>query len=268
MNHMQSILVIGDIHGHYQQLLHLLWQHTLVNKQLTWTGGTTTLVFLGDFVDRGPDGIAVLDLVMRLQSEAALAGGQVAALLGNHDLLLLAVRRFGMYRTVGMSADFRENWQRNGGCETDLAALTPRHLTWLMRLPALLQLDNRLFMHADSMFYTHYGRTITQVNRSLQALMQSNDTAAYVQLLNDFCDHGAFYHRDGARRAADVLRIFGGQQIIHGHMPICYMLDQPPATVTCPLYYNKNVCVNMDGGIGLDAPGFIGCLPAIRARPE
>ncbi len=136
MNPMQPILVIGDIHGHYQQLLHLLWQHTLVNKKGIWTGGTTILVFVGDFVDRGPDGIAVLDLVMRLQSEAALAGGQVAALLGNHDLLLLAVRRFGMYRTVGMSADFRENWQRNGGCETDLAAEALKRWSGLERWSA------------------------------------------------------------------------------------------------------------------------------------
>jgi hypothetical protein len=87
--------VIGDIHGQYTKLVSLLRNAELVDDTLSWKGGTTNLWFMGDFFDRGPDGIAVIDLVMRLQQEAQGAGGQVESLLGNHEVLILAAQRFG-----------------------------------------------------------------------------------------------------------------------------------------------------------------------------
>jgi len=39
----------------------------------------------GDCVDRGPHSVAVLQLMWRLQEEAAAAGGEVRLLLGNHE---------------------------------------------------------------------------------------------------------------------------------------------------------------------------------------
>ena len=41
----------------------------------------------GDYLDRGTDIRQVLDLLMRLEREAKSAGGQVIALLGNHELM-------------------------------------------------------------------------------------------------------------------------------------------------------------------------------------
>jgi serine/threonine protein phosphatase 1 len=68
--------VIGDIHGHARDLEALLRRT-----------GEEDLVFLGDYIDTGPDGRDVLaivdDLVLR---------GRAVALLGNHeDMLLQAV---------------------------------------------------------------------------------------------------------------------------------------------------------------------------------
>ena len=63
----------------------LLRSTNLVTDELRWGGDNATLCFVGDFVDRGPDGIGCIELVMRLQREAADAGGQVIALLGNHE---------------------------------------------------------------------------------------------------------------------------------------------------------------------------------------
>ena len=52
-------------------------------------GRDARLWLVGDLVDRGPDGVGVIELVRRLQRE-----GDVHCLLGNHELLLLAARRF------------------------------------------------------------------------------------------------------------------------------------------------------------------------------
>jgi len=47
-----------------------------------------TLVFLGDYVDHGPDSAAVLDWLVDFQSRA-----RIVALRGNHDNLMLKARR-------------------------------------------------------------------------------------------------------------------------------------------------------------------------------
>ena len=84
------IVAIGDVHGSYDKMLELLRGTDLVDEELSWVGGETHLVFVGDLVDRGPDDRPVLDLVKHLQQEAAAAGGQVHVLLGNHEVMNLS----------------------------------------------------------------------------------------------------------------------------------------------------------------------------------
>ena len=74
---MNRLFVIGDVHGQYEKLIGLLKKSSLVNQALTWIGGDATLCFLGDFFDRGPDGVSCIDLIMRLQRQAESAGGRV-----------------------------------------------------------------------------------------------------------------------------------------------------------------------------------------------
>ena len=114
------LYIMGDIHGQYEKLTGLLRDARLVDDELSWMGGAARLWFIGDFFDRGPGAIETVDLVMRLQAEAADAGGQVEALLGNHEPLILAAKRFGETRTA-RSGTFLWSWRRNGGDDSDLA---------------------------------------------------------------------------------------------------------------------------------------------------
>ena len=81
------IVAIGDVHGSYGHLISLLRGSGLTDAQLSWRGGESHLVFCGDLIDRGLEERAVLDLVRRLQADAAAAGGKVHALLGNHEIM-------------------------------------------------------------------------------------------------------------------------------------------------------------------------------------
>src|SRR5450631_3863885 len=87
--------VVSDVHGHVKDLVAALRQENLLDSDRAWCGGQARLTFLGDYFDRGPDGIAVVDLVRRLQDEAATSSGRVDALIGNHEILALGMRRFG-----------------------------------------------------------------------------------------------------------------------------------------------------------------------------
>jgi len=258
MSNIGRTYVIGDIHGQYTKLASLLRNAELVNDRLSWIGGTTNLWFMGDFFDRGPDGIAVIDLVMRLQQEAQVVGGQVESLLGNHEVLILAAQRFAEQASGGPGGTFLASWKYNGGQDADLAHLTTQHVEWISSLPAMAHAGEWLLVHADATFYTSYGSSIKKVNQAFKAILQSDNAAAFDQLLDDFAARGEFEdkHPDGKGRAEQFLRTFGGQRLIHGHTPI---RDTRP--VISPLIYANGLCFNVDSGMYLGHPGFLYELP-------
>jgi hypothetical protein len=83
------IVAIGDVHGAIDELRALLEAAELTDGDQHWTGGNNTLVQTGDLTDRGAGVRAVLDLMMRLETDAAEAGGQVLVVLGNHETMSL-----------------------------------------------------------------------------------------------------------------------------------------------------------------------------------
>jgi len=83
----QRIVAIGDVHGDYQQWVTLLRDAQIIDQKNRWTGGATHLVQTGDILDRGPDSRKVMELLMTLETQARRAGGQVHALIGNHEAM-------------------------------------------------------------------------------------------------------------------------------------------------------------------------------------
>jgi len=81
------VVAVGDVHGSYDPFLSVLRLAGLADEHGHWTGGKAHLVQTGDLLDRGKDAPKVLDLLMRLEGEARKAGGQVHALLGNHEVM-------------------------------------------------------------------------------------------------------------------------------------------------------------------------------------
>ena len=83
----------------------------LTDSSQRWTGGRTTLVQTGDFMDRGAGVKAVLDLLMRLETEASAAGGRVVVLLGNHETMNLMANTRDT--TPGAAGQLRDPGVRN-----------------------------------------------------------------------------------------------------------------------------------------------------------
>jgi hypothetical protein len=85
----ERVVAIGDVHGGYTQFVTILRAAGLIDGRERWVGGRALLVQTGDVLDRGSDSRKAVDLLRRLERDAANAGGRVHALLGNHEFMRL-----------------------------------------------------------------------------------------------------------------------------------------------------------------------------------
>jgi len=83
----ERIVTIGDVHGDYDRFVTLLRLTRLINQNNNWVGGETHLVQTGDVPDRGADSRKVMDLLMKLETQAENANGYVHAMIGNHEAM-------------------------------------------------------------------------------------------------------------------------------------------------------------------------------------
>jgi hypothetical protein len=263
---MDETYVMGDVHGDYTRLVSLLKEAGLVSEELRWKGGAngdSVLWFMGDFFDRANDGLAVVDLVMRLQREAEAAGspGGVRALMGNHEPLILSALWMPDLPTSGPAGTFYGDWKFNGGIDADLQGLKAEHVEWIVNLPALARVGDWLLMHADTSDYLQYGLSIEEVNRELKALLRRRDPVEYNALLGGWSRQFGDNRLTGHQNVDLVLRTFGALRLVHGHTQISNVTRQTLESVREALVYDGGRCVNVDGGLGEGGHGFIYRLP-------
>jgi hypothetical protein len=253
-----ATFLIGDLHGHYRDFERLLIGAGLCDKQLNWTGGSDSLWLMGDFFDRGASGIKCLDLTIKLQGQAIKDGGTVNSLLGNHELMILCAYYFQDHSTSANETVF-DQWLRWGGIESDFEGLTDQHADWISNLPAMAIVEDSLLVHADAMLYVNYGVTIDSVNEGFFQLMQSRDLPKWESTLAAFSEHMAFASlaMTGTQRARQLLNLYGGKQLVHGHTPIPYARQIEPEAVTEAWQYADDLCLNVDGGMYMGSPGFV-----------
>jgi hypothetical protein len=77
--------IIGDIHGHAAPLERLLGRLGYERRRGVYRHPDRQVVFLGDFIDRGPAIRETLDIVRRM-----IDAGVALAVMGNHELNALA----------------------------------------------------------------------------------------------------------------------------------------------------------------------------------
>lgn len=134
----QRVYAVGDIHGSLRQL------HSLVTRcERDAAGRPMKFVFIGDYIDRGPESRGVVEYVMNLQSRFA---ANAICLMGNHEALALwAIENDGN----------ANNWTLNGGDMTlrSYGAASARdipadHIEWFRSLQPAFDDGQRLFVHA------------------------------------------------------------------------------------------------------------------------
>ncbi|WP_261366740.1 metallophosphoesterase [Streptomyces sp. Je 1-79] len=266
------LYVVGDVHGYLDELVAALREQGLIDANGAWAAGNARLWFLGDFTDRGPDGIGVIDLVMRLSAEAAAAGGYCKALMGNHELLLIGAKRFGdtPVNSGAGTATFQAAWLLNGGQKNDMDRLQDVHLQWMSRLDAVVEEDGHLLMHSDTTAYLDYGSTIEDVNETVHEIINRNDADEVWDLFRKFTKRFAFRDDAGPQAVQELLATYGGGRVVHGHSPIPYLLGQvgtedgeggSDPVVDGPHVYADGLAIAMDGGVTMAGKLLVVQLP-------
>jgi len=161
-----SVFVVGDVHGEYDNLVALLRNVGLVDEHLRWIGGRAHLVLLGDLMDRGPDVTPVLWLAYRLEEEARQARGRVHVVLGNHEIMVM----MDDLRYVAP----REEMLAHRHATSYSTMFDPRESVlgrWLATKPAVLRINDVLYAHGGvAEPYTSY--SLRSYDETLAALMR------------------------------------------------------------------------------------------------
>ncbi|HLY12308.1 MAG TPA: metallophosphoesterase [Planctomycetota bacterium] len=247
----ERVVAVGDVHGDYDQFVAVLRSARLLDEKGAWIGGKAHLVQTGDILDRGPDSRKAMDLLIRLEAEAARAGGAVHALIGNHEAMnlygdlryvsegeLAAFRdaasekaRDELYRDYQKSAKgvvfddvSRKAWDADHplGYAEHRRAFGPEGVygRWIRGHHAVIRIDGTLFLHGGiSPKYADWGvRTINERIR----IELADFTKLEGGVVTD--DEGPLWYRGLALRGRElethvqtVLRNFGVDRIAIGH---------------------------------------------------
>lgn len=149
---MPKIWVIPDIHGCSRTLKALVENMILPEK-------SDHLIFLGDYIDRGPDSKGVIDYIIGLEEQ----GYHVTTLMGNHEDYCLTAWEDdqnikGFLGIVPKSKTQRE-WELYGGkqCIESFGVERPReipdkYIEWMKKLKYFVELDKFIVVHAGFNF--------------------------------------------------------------------------------------------------------------------
>jgi len=204
----ERVVAFGDVHGAYRELVSLLQSAGLLDGQLAWKGGTTHLVSVGDLLDRGADSRKVLDLLMRLETEARAAGGAVHVVAGNHEIMNVlgdfSYTSPGEYAAFAAEEDVELRAQQleaflafpehadlpRAELERRFATEFPpgwfahrqafssrgRYGQWILELPALLVIGDTVFVHGG-LPRTLAGNTLDEANARYRSAVSNYLTA-------------------------------------------------------------------------------------------
>ncbi len=149
-----GLIAVGDIHGCAISLDAILKK---VNLQ-----PDDHIVFIGDYIDRGPDSKGVIDRLIKLSEEV-----ECTFLRGNHEELMLGYLDNGEY----------DLWAINGGMTTldsygtngEGSVISDEHIQWVR--------ETKLYLETDEFFFVHAG---LRPGLTIAENLEENDPMVYL----------------------------------------------------------------------------------------
>ena len=278
-SNVERVVAVGDVHGDYGQLVAVLQTAKLIDDNGNWTGGKTHLVQTGDVLDRGSESRKCMDLLMRLEQQAAAAGGAVHALIGNHeamniygDLRYVAPAEFAAYRDENSEkvraeafhkerpSDDRAHWEAQhplGYFEhRQQLAASGLYGKWILSHDAAIKINDTLFLHAG-ISPKYASSKISDINRRVRDELKNSEklNGGIVTDVDGPLWYRGLAQGDEAQLADHVERVlknFGVSRIVVGH-------TYANAAIT-PRFNGKVSLIDIGLSRVYDNIGKVGCL--------
>lgn len=211
-----DVYAVSDVHADAERLATLLATHNLVtiaeDKTIHWCGGRSTLIVVGDVINKGPTSLGCIDLLRTLEAQALEAGGRVITSLGNHEAEFLAnpynrkaERSHGINREIRDAGDTPERFLRDDN---------PRG-HWLRTLPFGVRIGSWFFAHGGN----SKGLTFAELQTYLQDDVDKQGFAAKALLGRNSILRARAWYEDDAATGAKFSAALGTQHIVFGHDP-------------------------------------------------
>jgi diadenosine tetraphosphatase ApaH/serine/threonine PP2A family protein phosphatase len=137
-NIMGKIFAVGDIHGSFDRLQELM-------EKIPIDFASDTLVFIGDYIDRGPASVEVVDYLIDLKKRIP----EIIFLKGNHEDMLEKYLdgsdRF-TYLLNGGQSTLDSYLSRN--LQSELYPIPPDHMAFFKSLRLYYETEAYIFVHA------------------------------------------------------------------------------------------------------------------------
>jgi hypothetical protein len=143
--------IIGDIHGHADQLEALLAKLGYEHRNGSWRHPSRTAVFVGDFIDRGPGQLRTLELV-----RAMIEAGSARATMGNHEFNAIAFatpdpKAEGVHLRHRHGANGSKNRKQHAAFLAEIPIDSQEHrrwIDWFLELPVWIEEPDFRVVHA------------------------------------------------------------------------------------------------------------------------
>ena len=163
-----SMYLVGDVHGEYDRLVALLRNAGLLDAEGQWVGGERHVVFLGDVLDRGADVTRTVWFLYELERQARAAGGGAHLVLGNHETMIFTHDVRYVAPKEQLIARF------HGVSYPELFDIRRSVLgQWMVERPGLMKVNDVLLAHGG-VGPGESRRTVEAVNDSMRTFMSED----------------------------------------------------------------------------------------------
>jgi serine/threonine protein phosphatase 1 len=202
----EKLFAIGDIHGCFQKLKSLM-------DQIPFQKDRDTIVFLGDYIDRGPDSFNVVSYLINLKNKCKNA----VFLKGNHEDMLdgfIAGTNRNLFLANGGEQTLRSYFKRQNLLSS--SPIPSDHLDFFRSLLPYYETEQFIFVHAG-------------LKEGID--LQHQDTQDLFWIRNQFLYSDYDF----------------GKKIVFGHTPFTepYIRHNKIGIDTGAVYGNKLTCVEL-----------------------
>lgn len=210
-----KIAALSDLHGQYDLTINILKANDIIDNDLNWAFGKGHLVILGDVFDRGDEVTELLWFIYYLEKQAAMSGGAVHFVLGNHEYMTMQndlryMNKKYRYASYLLKTPYGDLY----GTQTLLGR-------WLRSKSTILKIDDNLFVHGGiSREFVDNDYNLEETNQYMrQSLFQNENEKSWDSIYGKYYDDkGPIWYRgyfEPDFKKSDINRILRKLDVNH-----------------------------------------------------